>query len=143
VPPCNPPLPPQAAFVERPEADSYIVQLGDLGTGPTSGSDSAFAAARAYLDLFATPYNLITGNHDLEGRQFASDEENLAAWRAAFGQSHYWARDVGPCVVVGLSTTRHRSNVLSHHEARCPDRQSCRLSVVPTVYSLKHTCDAA
>jgi hypothetical protein len=27
---------------------------------------------------------------DLEGHEFETDEENLAAWRKVFGQRHYW-----------------------------------------------------
>ena len=106
----------QAAFADNPRAAHTLVQLGDLGTGKTSGSPQAFQRARGYLDSYRLPYSLVTGNHDLEGVEFDSDSDNLAAWGAAFEQSHCWARDVGPCVLFGLSTTRYRDNVLSHHE---------------------------
>lgn len=106
----------QAAFEQHPQAKHSLVQLGDLGTGSTSGSREAFKRARQYLDSFDVLYSLITGNHDLEGVEFDSDSDNLTAWSEEFQQSHYWARDVGPCVLFGLSTTRYRDNVLSHHE---------------------------
>ena len=108
----------QAAFAARPDAASHVLQLGDLGTGATSGSSECFETARHYLQSFDKPFSLITGNHDLEGAEFDTDTENLDAWRFAFQQSHFWARDVGPCVLIGLSTTRYRSNVMSHHEVR-------------------------
>ena len=79
-------------------------------------SAAAFEAAAEYLRGFGAPFDIITGNHDLEGAEFDTDEANLAAWQAAFQRSHHWVRDVGPCVLVGLSTTRYRSNELSHHE---------------------------
>jgi 3',5'-cyclic AMP phosphodiesterase CpdA len=93
-----------------------VVQLGDLGTGPTSGCLAAFEAARTFLLSLNLPFLLITGNHDLEGTAYDTDAANLEAWSSCFEQNHYWAKDVGPCVLVGLSTTRYRSNVLSHHE---------------------------
>lgn len=97
---------------------NLLVQLGDLGTGPTSGSPQAFEYAASYLRGFHTPLSLVTGNHDLEGVQYDSDPDNLAAWEAVFQQSHFWVRDAGPCVMIGLSTTRYRSNTMSHHEVR-------------------------
>lgn len=36
---------------------------------------------RQYMDGFKLPYGMILGNHDLEGDEFQSDEENLAAWK--------------------------------------------------------------
>lgn len=50
------------------------------------------------------------GNHDLEGDEFETDPANLAAWHQAFGQSHYWAVELGPAIAVGMSTVRFRSN---------------------------------
>lgn len=113
----------QEAFDKVGGDNKLVVQLGDVGTGALSGSPAAFETARLYLQSFKVPVHAITGNHDLEGTDFDDDEENLAAWEAAFKQSHYWARDVGPCVLLGLSTTRYRSNVLSHHEVHIDEDQ--------------------
>ena len=44
----------------------------------------------------------------LEGDEFETDEENLAAWQQLFRQQHYWAVDVGPATFIGLSTVRFR-----------------------------------
>lgn len=36
-----------------------------------------------YLHQFGMPAALVTGNHDLEGAEFETDEANLAAWTEA------------------------------------------------------------
>jgi hypothetical protein len=59
----------------------------------------------------------VTGNHDLEGfDDFATDAENLAAWREAFQTHHHWAVRSGPYLLVGLSTVRFRDAPGSCHE---------------------------
>jgi hypothetical protein len=73
---------------------------------------------------------LSAGNHDLEGAEFSTDEENLQAWLQAFQQSHFWVRDVGAAVLVGISTTRFRSNSLSHHEVHVDSEQRAWLQAV-------------
>ncbi|GFR41890.1 hypothetical protein Agub_g2676, partial [Astrephomene gubernaculifera] len=101
-----------------------LVQLGDLGHGKhASGSRSCFEFARQYLDGFGVPYSLITGNHDLEGEEFESDEENLEAWSQVFQRPPYWCAQLGVARVVGLSTVRYRSNRNSHHEVFIPPEQ--------------------
>lgn len=103
---------------------SRIVQLGDLGDYDTKpGSRACFKLARQYLDAFGVPRALITGNHDLEGEEFETDEENLEAWQREFGQRHYWAADLGRVLAVGLSTTRFRSNKYSVHEVYVDEEQ--------------------
>lgn len=42
---------------------ALVVQLGDVGSGPTSGSAEAFEVARDYLEGFDCPYNTILGKH--------------------------------------------------------------------------------
>lgn len=75
-----------------------------------AGSQACFDLAAEYLGGFSAPQALVVGNHDLEGGEFETDEDNLAAWLAVFKHRHYWAAKVGPMVVVGISTTRFRSN---------------------------------
>lgn len=74
------------------------------------GSRNCFKVAVDYLSGFGVPYTLVLGNHDLEGDEFEEDADNLAAWQEAFGQQHYWSAELGPALVVGLSTVRFRSN---------------------------------
>ncbi|GLC68750.1 hypothetical protein PLESTF_000732800 [Pleodorina starrii] len=108
----------------EPGPGARVVQLGDLGHGKhQSGSRKCFEFARQFLDGFGVPYALVTGNHDLEGDEFETDEENLEAWSEVFRQPHYWAADLGPARLVGLSTVRYRSNTHSHHEVFISDDQ--------------------
>lgn len=45
--------------------------------------------AEQYLAGFGVPRALVTGNHDLEGDDFDTDEANLEAWRQVlFGGQH-------------------------------------------------------
>lgn len=111
--------------IEDDGAERRIVQLGDLGSYERNwpGSEGCFARASAFFSGFGVPVGLILGNHDLEGEEFESDEENLAAWHKAFGQRHYWSCQLGPAMFVGLSTTKFRSNPFSVHEIYINDEQ--------------------
>lgn len=40
-----------------------------------------------------------------------------------WGQRHCRARDPGPAVLIGTSTTRYRSNEMSHHEVHVDEAQ--------------------
>lgn len=63
-----------------------VVQLGDLGSyhhGP--GGMGCFLLAKDYLDGFSMPAATILGNHDLEGMEFETDAENMAAWAKVKG----------------------------------------------------------
>lgn len=54
---------------------------------------------------------------------FDTDEANLTAWQEAWGQHHHWVHDAGPAVLIGISTTRYRSNEMSHHEVHVDAEQ--------------------
>ena len=70
-----------------------------------------------FLEGFGRPYDLVTGNHDLESVDFVSDEENLEAWKRSFDTEPCWVREVGSnTVLIGLSTTRFRDSPGSVHE---------------------------
>lgn len=45
-----------------------------------TGCTSPGLYGRDYMEAFGLPYALILGNHDLEGDEFATDQDNLAAW---------------------------------------------------------------
>ena len=108
-----------------PGAAHRVVQLGDLGAYDKGfpGSAACFRMAKSFIDSFEIPARLILGNHDLEDAALDSDAENLAAWREAFGQSHYWSSKIGNVTFVGLSTVRFRSNEHSVHEVHIDDEQ--------------------
>ncbi len=47
-----------------------------------AGSMACFRRAHTYISGFLPVRTaLVVGNHDLEGEDFETDEENLAAWR--------------------------------------------------------------
>ena len=48
-----------------------------------TGSKHCFKVTSEYLQNFQMPTSLVTGNHDLEGEEFETDEDNLAAWTEA------------------------------------------------------------
>jgi len=118
-------------------SNPVVVSVGDLGDKyenmvypdgqqASAGSSASFSYARDFLDGFDHPYELITGNHDLEGlTEFASDEANLEAWMTTFGkQSPYFSRIVAhKTLLLGLSTTRFRSAISSSHEVYIDDVQ--------------------
>lgn len=59
-----------------------VVQLGDLGGyNDAPGSAACFATARQWLATLGAPTLLVVGNHDLEGEEFSTDEDNLRAWQ--------------------------------------------------------------
>ena len=44
----------------------------------------------------------------VQGEEFDTDAENLSAWQDCFQQPHYWAADLGPALLLGLSTRWER-----------------------------------
>ena len=69
-----------------PTYQRRVVSLGDLGAYGEAGTTASFELAKDYLDGFGLGYNLVTGNHDLEGmEQFDTDLENLLEWQRVFG----------------------------------------------------------
>lgn len=63
-----------------PRMRGYQPCLGAGGYKANPGSQQCFDTAKAFLDGFGAPVRLVTGNHDLEGAEFPTDAENLAAW---------------------------------------------------------------
>lgn len=91
-----------------PSASPRLVSLGDLGRKDIrhepgdAGTTLSFELAKEYLGGFGLPYDVITGNHDLEGMdEFSTDGENLEAFTKFFQSDAaapegkpYWAREV-------------------------------------------------
>lgn len=101
-----------------------VIQLGDVGGYMNApGTVACFEDAVAFLDGFGFPRKSVTGNHDLEGWEFDTDEENLAAWQRVFGQHHFWEEDLGCAVGLGISTVQFRSAPDSNHEVYIDDEQ--------------------
>jgi len=106
-------------------ASSRVVSLGDLaGYKSDPGSQKCFDRAEGFLSGFGRPYNIVTGNHDLESVDFLTDEQNLAAWKKTFDTEPYWCTEVSAnTVFVGLSTVRFRDSPGSCHEVWVDDAQ--------------------
>ncbi len=121
------------ATLSSPNSQARLVSLGDLGAYGDAGTTACFAHAKAYLDGYGLPYNLVTGNHDLEGMdEFETDVENLQAWQDAFGlKAPTFCHRIGrKTLCVGLSTTRFRSAPFSSHEVYIPRSQTTWLENV-------------
>ncbi len=112
--------------------NSYMVSLGDLGRKDIrhepgdAGTSKSFIDAKHFLDGFTIPYDLVTGNHDLEGLdEFKTDEDNLKAWLDCFGKkTSYFSKVIGEkTLLVGLSTVRFRNSPHSSHECHVDDDQ--------------------
>ncbi|CAM9228471.1 unnamed protein product [Phaeothamnion confervicola] len=104
----------------------YLVSLGDLGDYGGAGTTRCFDHAKEYLDGFDTRYDLVTGNHDLEGMdEFETDEENLLAWQRCFGREmpQFCTQISNRTLAVGLSTVRFRDAPYSSHEVYVDDAQ--------------------
>src|SRR6185437_11229774 len=96
-----------------------VFQLGDHGGYSHCGSQQSFDEGLSFLSGFELPFHTILGNHDLEGAEFETDEQSLAAWCRTFDrQRPYYAVELGQTLGICLSSTGFRSNPYSHHEVR-------------------------
>lgn len=111
-----------------------IVSLGDLGESKSvdetsqlfSGTSKCFELARDYLEGFGAPYEVVTGNHDLEGiDEYKTDEENLDAFMKYFNKpTPQFKRLVAEkTLLVGLSSVTFRTAVYTSHEVYVDDSQ--------------------
>jgi hypothetical protein len=110
----------------------HLVSLGDLGRKDIrhepgdAGTTQSFLDAKEYLDSFHLPYDLVTGNHDLEGLdEFDTDLANLQAWMKCFAKTKpYFSKQIGSrTLLVGLSTVRFRDAPHSSHECHVDQEQ--------------------
>jgi Calcineurin-like phosphoesterase len=109
-----------------------LVSLGDLGRKDIrheqgdAGTTLSFQEAKDFFDGFNLPYDLVTGNHDLEGLdEFKTDSENLQAWMKMFDKNTpYFQRYIGEkTLLLGLSTVKFREAQFSSHEVQVDDAQ--------------------
>lgn len=111
-----------------------LVSLGDLGESKSvdetsqlfSGTSACFKLAREYFDGFGVPFEVVTGNHDLEGiDEFDSDEKNMQAFLQAFDKkSPQFVREVAEkTLLVGLSSVTFRTALYTSHEVFVDDEQ--------------------
>lgn len=110
----------------------HLVSLGDLGRKDIrhepgdAGTSKSFRDAKQFLDGFGLDYDIITGNHDLEGLdEFATDQDNLNAWMTTFDKkTSYFMKYIGEkTLLLGLSTVRFRDAPHSSHECHVDQGQ--------------------
>ena len=105
----------------------FLVSLGDLGESKDcteskqlfAGTTACFKMVREFLDGFGHKYDIVGGNHDLEGiDEFATDKENLAAYLEHMGKdTPQFCYEVAPkTLIVGLGSTQFRDATYTSHE---------------------------
>eukprot|EP01035_Chromulina_nebulosa_P030670 gene30670-40777_t len=115
--------------------NSCVVSLGDLGESKPvfpdsselfSGTTKCFQLSREYLDGFKVPFEVIGGNHDLEGiDEFPTDGSNLAAYLKILGKpSPNFLREISPKVLLlGLGSVLFRNAQYTSHEVFIDEKQ--------------------
>ncbi|HEX3869283.1 MAG TPA: metallophosphoesterase, partial [Pirellulales bacterium] len=106
---------------QKPEA---VFQLGDQGGYSHCGTQTSFEEGRNFLERFNKPAYTLIGNHDLEGPDYETDADAVAAWCRAFGILRpYRAVELGESLAICLSSTGFRDNPYSSHEVRLDSAQ--------------------
>eukprot|EP00587_Corethron_hystrix_P002672 CAMPEP_0113312616 /NCGR_PEP_ID=MMETSP0010_2-20120614/9382_1 /TAXON_ID=216773 ORGANISM="Corethron hystrix, Strain 308" /NCGR_SAMPLE_ID=MMETSP0010_2 /ASSEMBLY_ACC=CAM_ASM_000155 /LENGTH=589 /DNA_ID=CAMNT_0000168491 /DNA_START=221 /DNA_END=1990 /DNA_ORIENTATION=- /assembly_acc=CAM_ASM_000155 len=115
-----------------------IVSLGDLGESkncdhnpiiPTelyAGTTLCHEVAAEYLGSFGVPYEVIGGNHDLEGiDEFETDEENLEVFLKTHQKPtpQFVKQVADKTLLVGLCSTIFRDAKYTSHEVIVDDEQ--------------------
>jgi len=115
-----------------------LVSLGDLGESKNcehnpdnifelfAGTTKCHDAAADFLGSFGVPYEVIGGNHDLEGiDEFDTDAKNLRRFLASHGkETPQFCRQVAEkTLLVGLCSTVFREAKYTSHEVITDDDQ--------------------
>mmetsp|Transcript_16814 Transcript_16814/g.27897 ORF Transcript_16814/g.27897 Transcript_16814/m.27897 type:complete len:605 (-) Transcript_16814:97-1911(-) len=115
-----------------------VVSLGDLGESKNcdhndanpaelfAGTTVCHEVASEFLGSFGVPYEVIGGNHDLEGiDEFKTDAENLKVFLDQHGKpTPQFCRQVAEkTLLVGLCSTLFRDAVYTSHEVIVDDVQ--------------------
>ena len=115
-----------------------VVSLGDLGESKNcdhnpesdselfAGTTQCHEMAAEFLGSFGVPYDVVGGNHDLEGLdEFETDEENLAMYLKAHGKdtAHFCREVADKTLLVGMGSTVFRDAVYTSHEVTIDQEQ--------------------
>ena len=115
-----------------------LVSLGDLGESKNcdhnelnpkelfAGTTLCHEMAADYLRTFGVPYEVIGGNHDLEGiDKFATDKKNLEVFLCAHNKpTPQFCREIAEkTVLIGLGSTVFREAPYTSHEVIIDDAQ--------------------
>jgi hypothetical protein len=124
-----------------------LVSLGDLGESKTvrpeetqelfAGTTECHELANEFLSSFdgVEGYEVIGGNHDLEGiDEFATDEGNLEAFlRVHKKPTMQFCKTIAEkTLLVGLGSTVFRTAKYTSHEVTIDDEQLCALPPTPS-----------
>eukprot|EP00522_Entomoneis_paludosa_P006244 CAMPEP_0172447544 /NCGR_PEP_ID=MMETSP1065-20121228/6833_1 /TAXON_ID=265537 /ORGANISM="Amphiprora paludosa, Strain CCMP125" /LENGTH=629 /DNA_ID=CAMNT_0013198869 /DNA_START=61 /DNA_END=1950 /DNA_ORIENTATION=- len=108
-----------------------LVSLGDLGESKNcdhnpdnpselfAGTTLCHEIAADFLSSFQVPYEVIGGNHDLEGiDEFKTDAQNLQVFMKAHGKptAHFCREIADKTLLVGLGSTIFREAPYTSHE---------------------------
>ncbi|KAH8071376.1 hypothetical protein JL721_4351 [Aureococcus anophagefferens] len=113
-----------------------LVSLGDLGESKSvrpeetaelfAGTTACHELAADFLGSFGADYEVIGGNHDLEGiDEFATDEENLRVFMDLHGKpTPQFSRQIAEkTLLVGMGSTVFREARYTSHEVTVDDAQ--------------------
>lgn len=101
-----------------------LICMGDLGGYSHPGSELSFQEGKSYLSSFGLPFFTLIGNHDIEGKEFSTDEENIQAWQKVFNYPKpYYLLETKFFKAIFLSSTRFRKNIHSCHEVFIDEEQ--------------------
>jgi hypothetical protein len=108
---------------------AFVISLGDLGESKSvypdktnelfAGTTECHELAHQFLSSFGAPYEVIAGNHDLEGiDEFATDKANLEAFLRIHGKPtpHFMTQVAEKTLIVGLGSTVFRDAKYTSHE---------------------------
>lgn len=122
----------------KAHGNTALVSLGDLGESKNcdhnpanpaelfAGTTQCHELAAEFLGDFDVPYEVIGGNHDLEGiDEFATDEENLQVFMKSHGkeQAQFCREIAEKTLLVGMGSTVFRAAPYTSHEVIVDDEQ--------------------
>jgi len=114
--------------------NTAVVSLGDLGESKSvdetkqlfAGTSQCLQLAHDYLAGYKVPFEVVGGNHDLEGiDEFPTDKENLDAYlRILKKPTPQFKRQIADkTLLIGLGSTVFRDAVYTSHEVYIDDEQ--------------------
>mmetsp|Transcript_9600 Transcript_9600/g.13285 ORF Transcript_9600/g.13285 Transcript_9600/m.13285 type:complete len:497 (+) Transcript_9600:189-1679(+) len=119
---------------EYKDANKFLISLGDVGESKDctetkqlyAGTTACFELVSDYLENFGVPYDVVGGNHDLEGiDEFPTDAANLEAYLKYFKKEtpQFCHQVAEKTLLVGLGSTRFRDAEFTSHEVYIDDAQ--------------------
>lgn len=91
--------------------------LGDLTSGKDSGTDAGVQRVVEILSQLKAPWHAIIGNHDLQAKEFASDEEAVGMMLKALGRkTPGFTVELENVAILGLDNTAWRRNTVNKNE---------------------------